>query len=62
MFVPVGDPAALTATLIRVIQNPVVASALGRAARESVREYTWERSTKQFLAACHAAVGRQSEV
>ncbi len=58
LLVPVGDTAGFTAALERVVTDPGLADRLGRAARESVRGYTWSRSAEQFLAAAEAAAGR----
>ncbi|MDB5311167.1 MAG: hypothetical protein JWO38_5369 [Gemmataceae bacterium] len=61
LLVPVGDVPALTAVLDRVVADPGLADRLGRAARESVRGYTWARSAAQFQAAAEAAAGRGGE-
>jgi glycosyltransferase involved in cell wall biosynthesis len=57
LLVPVGDPLRLTAALDQLIADPGLANRLGRAARRSVRGYTWRRSADQFLAAARAAAG-----
>jgi glycosyltransferase involved in cell wall biosynthesis len=58
LIVPVGDPARLAAATHRLVADPELAAGLGRAARESVRGYTWRRSAEQFLDACRRAARR----
>ena len=58
ILVPVGNPNLLTSALDRLVTDPDLATRLGRAARESVRQFTWQRSAQQFLTACLVATSR----
>jgi glycosyltransferase involved in cell wall biosynthesis len=58
LLVRVGESVQLTAALDQLVGNPELVARLGRSARDSVRQFTWARSTEQFLSACQAACSR----
>lgn len=43
LIVPAGDPTALRAAMESLLNDPEHARAMGRAAHEKAKEYTWER-------------------
>jgi glycosyltransferase involved in cell wall biosynthesis len=45
--VPVGDAGALADACLRVIENPMLAGALGRRGRETALEWSWERVARE---------------
>ena len=55
---PVGDVAALTAALARVLADPATAAAMGDRARERIRSWSFEQDIAGLRAAL-AAVGRR---
>ncbi len=58
-LVPAGDPAALAATIARLLGDPAELEALAAAARTNVRErFTWERCGALTLAAYVEALER----
>jgi len=48
-FAP-GDPAALSAVLNEMLEDPDRLAAMRRAAREAARRYTWEQESEKLLA------------
>lgn len=52
LIVPVGDASALANAVRRLLNDRDLRTKLGVAARESMRTYTWENSTAQYLEAC----------
>ena len=60
LLVEVGDAEGFARAVSRLVESPGLAAELGRAARESSRMYTWQRSAEQFLAAATAAASRST--
>jgi len=58
LLVPEQDPAALTATIVRLLKEPGLRVRLGQAARRRVEEsLNWSSVARQFEAACIRALG-----
>ncbi len=58
MLVEPGEPDALTACILRLIEEPALVARLGAAAREKARSFSWRRSADQFLRAASAAIAQ----
>jgi glycosyltransferase involved in cell wall biosynthesis len=62
LLVPDGDPPALAAAVLRVMNNPALARRLGEAARTRVgREFTVEQMVEGHLAVFEAALARHGQ-
>jgi sugar transferase (PEP-CTERM/EpsH1 system associated) len=58
-LVPVGDPAALAAAMLPLLDDPAQRRAFGEAARQSVREcFDWSRTVAGYLAVYDEVLGR----
>ncbi|MEQ8264481.1 TIGR03088 family PEP-CTERM/XrtA system glycosyltransferase [Pseudohaliea sp.] len=58
-LVPVGDPVALAATMLPLLDDPARRRALGEAGRRSVRErFDWSRTVAGYLAVYDDLLGR----
>jgi glycosyltransferase involved in cell wall biosynthesis len=56
LLVQPGDATALAGALDRLFRDDALTARLAVAGRETAREFTWERSASQMLAAYQAAV------
>ena len=60
-LVPVGDPAALAAAVLPLLDDPARRRAFGEAARQSVRErFDWPRTVAGYLAVYDEVLGRDT--
>jgi glycosyltransferase involved in cell wall biosynthesis len=58
LLVPQADSAALESAIWRLSQDAVLRARLGRAAQETMRRFTWERTARRVEAACASALRR----
>jgi glycosyltransferase involved in cell wall biosynthesis len=65
LLVPPANSAALENAIWRLSQDPALRARLGRAARETMRRFTWARTVRGVEAACASALrrsGREAEI
>jgi glycosyltransferase involved in cell wall biosynthesis len=62
LLVPIGDPPAMAAAALRVLENPELAHALRAAGIDAATHYTWERVRPPLYAAYGQARGARSRV
>ena len=49
-LVPAGNPEAMTAGVLELMQNPAARTAMGQAARSRAEVFAWPRVAKQIVA------------